>query len=347
MPEHLRALVVILIAAAAVFWLAERPITATLTHRDDYRRRRNLWLAITLIAFLSHNFWLYMALGAGLLLATVGRERNPVALYVLLLFALPPYDDKLPGFGLVNYFVTMDHIRLLNLALLLPVAVRLMSDRREVTNASRWPDLLLMMFLAYRFVMQATVDNFTGDMRNVFALVVDVWLPYYVASRSLRELPAFRDALGAFIVSLSVVALIAIFEVMRGWLLYEGLRTSLGLPPADMMVYLRRGEGGMLRSSATIGNAIALGYVMMVGLAFMVYLAPLLNPRWMRVLAVLGMLAGLLAGLSRGPWVGAALALVVALGIGPGAGKRWVRMASFGGLGIAALLLSPMGDTVI
>jgi O-antigen ligase len=347
MPEHIRALVVIVVAAAAVFWIAEHPITAVATQRGDYRRRRNLWFAITLIGFLSHDFWLYMALGAGVLLATIPRERNPIALYVLLLFALPPYSADLPGFGLINYFVSLNHIRLLNLAVLLPAAVRLLGDKREFRNASRWPDLLLALFLGYRFVMQAMVDSFTGDMRSVFELLVDIWLPYYVASRTLRDVPTFRDAMAAFLLSLSIVSVIALFEVARGWLLYEGLRAALDLPPADMLVYLRRGEGGMLRSSASIGNAIALGYVMMIGLAFTVFLAPFLQPRWMRPLAALGMLAGLLAGLSRGPWLGAALALIVALGMGPGAGKRWVRMVAFGGLGIGALLLSPMGDTVI
>ena len=57
MPEHLRALVVILFLSVTVFKLAERPITAVAISLRDYRRRRNLWFAIMLIAFFAHNFW--------------------------------------------------------------------------------------------------------------------------------------------------------------------------------------------------------------------------------------------------------------------------------------------------
>jgi len=70
----------------------------------------NVLFHVILFAYLlaSLLFWLYMGLGAGLMLVTQARERNPIALYVLLLFALPPYEADLPGFGLVNYFVEMD-----------------------------------------------------------------------------------------------------------------------------------------------------------------------------------------------------------------------------------------------
>ena len=56
MPEHLRALVVILILAAFTFFLAKK-ITATLISPEQFKRWRNAWIGITLIAFLAGNFW--------------------------------------------------------------------------------------------------------------------------------------------------------------------------------------------------------------------------------------------------------------------------------------------------
>ena len=62
MSEHLRALVVILALSLPVFWLAKAPATALAMSAEQFNRSRNLWLAITLIAFLAHNFWLYLLL---------------------------------------------------------------------------------------------------------------------------------------------------------------------------------------------------------------------------------------------------------------------------------------------
>ena len=58
MPEHLRALIVILVLATTVFAFAHRP-ACTITKVGDYTRRRNLWFALTLAAFLAYNFWVY------------------------------------------------------------------------------------------------------------------------------------------------------------------------------------------------------------------------------------------------------------------------------------------------
>jgi hypothetical protein len=59
MPEHFRALIVILFLASVVFLLARRPAT-DLIPLSDYKRRRNLWFLLTVLAFASHSFWLYL-----------------------------------------------------------------------------------------------------------------------------------------------------------------------------------------------------------------------------------------------------------------------------------------------
>ena len=46
---------------------------------EDFRRRRNLWLAMTALAFLSSNFKVFMLIAAGLLLLFARKDRNPFA----------------------------------------------------------------------------------------------------------------------------------------------------------------------------------------------------------------------------------------------------------------------------
>ena len=89
MPEHFRALIVILFLASVVFLLARRPAT-DLIPLGDFKRRRNLWFLLTLLAFFSHSFWLYLGVGAVVLLLAGRREHNPMALfYICLLYTSP------------------------------------------------------------------------------------------------------------------------------------------------------------------------------------------------------------------------------------------------------------------
>ena len=348
MPTHLKALVVILLVAVTVFVLAEKPLTAGIMQVADYRRRRNIWFAVTLIGFLSHNFWLYAVLTVALLVLMSGRERNPLALYFLLLFAIPSFSMDVPGFGLVNTFVSLSHVRLLNLAILLPLAVVVAGERQAGSvGRHRAADVLVLLYLGYVFVTQAMVDNITGMMRNVFYAGVDVWLPYYVASRALRDLRAWHEALAAFVVAVAVMALLAPLEVAKGWLLYDNLRSALGVPSSPFPTYQFRGDDGALRANVAVDHSIVLGYVMMIALILFSAIAPLLRPRSYAVLAVAALVSGLVAALSRGPWVGATAGLLVALSFGAGAGKRiaWIIVGSL--TGVVLLAFAPGGDRVV
>lgn len=348
MPEHLRALVVILFLSTAVFWIAERAMCGLLITRTDFRRRRNIWLGVTLIAFFSHSFWLYAALMTALLVSLSARERNPFALYCLLLLALPSLDARVPGLGVVNYLVSLNHVRLLNLIILLPLALRLAAAGNHARPHSRVPDYLVAAYLLYIAGMQLPADSLTGNMRNVFGLLVDVWLVYYVASRSLPDLTRAKDTIASFVLGVAVIAPIAAFEALRGWLVYSGLRGALDLThSAGLGTYIFRGDEGLLRANVTAGNAIVLGYVFMVAIAMMIFLSRFIQPRTMRVLALAVLCAGIVAALSRGPWVGAAVGLIIGMGLGPGAPRRWTWIAAVGIIGTALLLATPFGTTVL
>lgn len=88
MPDHIKALVVILALATVVFKLAKIPVCGMATSVEDFKRRRNLWFGITLALFLSHNFWLFLIIAACMLLYTLPREPNKLAIYFLVLLLL-------------------------------------------------------------------------------------------------------------------------------------------------------------------------------------------------------------------------------------------------------------------
>ena len=102
MPEHLRALIVILFLATVVFTMARRP-ALDLIRSADFKRRRNLWFALTLLVFVSGNFWVYAVIAVPVLLVAGRREHNPMALFLMLLFLMPAAAIPVPGFGVINY----------------------------------------------------------------------------------------------------------------------------------------------------------------------------------------------------------------------------------------------------
>jgi hypothetical protein len=91
----------------------------------------------------AHSFWLYAGIAAIILTVAQKRERNPVALFFTLLL-MPPSGAEIPGFGVVNYFFVLNHVRLLAFFVLLPAFLALRrrpdtipSDAPGLTNC--WP----------------------------------------------------------------------------------------------------------------------------------------------------------------------------------------------------------------
>ncbi|MGN8248171.1 O-antigen ligase family protein [Pseudomonas sp. SMV7] len=343
MPEHFRALIVILFLASVVFLLARRPAT-DLIPPGDFKRRRNLWFLLTVLAFVSHSFWLYLGAGAVILYLAGRREHNPMALFYMLLFLIPPASLQVPGFGLVNYLVDLNHIRLLTVCVLLPAALALRWQGDTLRFGRTWPDRLLAAGLLLMSALYLRETTLTDTLRQTLYLFIDVLLPYYVASRGLRQISEFKDTLLAFVLASFLLALIGVAEYVRHWLLYSALIDAMGVP-WSMSGYLSR--GGSLRASVTTGQAIVLGYVMSVAIGLFLFLQGYLRRPWQRLMGALLLAAGLFAPLSRGPWIGAMVIVVVFIALGRGALRRLVLLAAAGMLALPLLTAVPGGDKVL
>lgn len=345
MPEHLKAMVVILCLASVVFAVTRKPFTAIAMATEDFKRRRNLWIALTLIAFLTQNIWIYMVATALVLLATNRYERNPVALFFFLLFAIPPAQADIPGFGVINYFFGINHLRLLELVILLPVLLRLGRQSGTEPLGAVTTDKYVGGYLALMFGLELTATTFTDALRHLFYTAIDVALPYYVASRSLRRLEELRDAMSSFVMAALLMVPVALFEFTRHWLLYEALVNAQGLSWGGIQSYLWRGDS--LRALASTGQPIALGYVMSVATILYLFLRPSIKDRFSRNAGLMALVAGLIAPLSRGPWVGMVAMVLTLVLTGPVPFQRFAIGAALGLLAFPVLLVSPFGNTVI
>jgi O-antigen ligase len=342
MPEHLRALIVILVLATTVFAFAHRPACA-ITKAGDYTRRRNLWFALTLTAFLAHSFWVYMLISVLLLIYAILRESNPPALFFFTLFILPVAAVPIPGMGLINYFFDLSHLRMLELFILFPAFLVLVRRRDVLAFGRMGPDIVLAVYILLTTVLYLRDASITATFRGAFYLFIDAFLPYFVISRSLKDMQAFRDALLGLVLAIMVVALIAVFEAYSHWLLYYAVSGVLGLEAA--VGYL--GRAGILRAVATAGHSIALGYLVTVGIGLYLFVQQSIRSKHLRWLGMALLAAGLIASLSRGPWVGAVVLLAVFIITGRQAAPRLVILAIGGVLALSLLAVLPGGEKII
>lgn len=346
MQESTRALVVILVLSVPVFWFARKALEGTTTAPQDFRRRRNLWFAVTLLAFLSPSYWMFIGVAAVMLLFARSREENALAMFLSLMFVVPQIAGRIGGAGIVNYLFAIDFQRVLSLAVLLPAFFVLRRREGTLPFGSTLADKLLVCFLILQFLVRMRTTTVTDAMRSgVFYAFTDAFLPYYVASRQTLTIRQLRDAMAAFVLLALLLAIIACFERLRHWLLYFALDDSLAGAAQWSWNYL--GRSGGVRAAATAGQPIALGIVLLIGIAFLLSLKPLVRSSmlWRGALALL--CAGLWSTVSRGPWVGAMVMVFVFLATGPAASKNLVKAGLAAGLIMAILMITPAGQKVI
>jgi len=346
MPNHLKALIVILVLATLVFAFAKAPACAVASAAGDFNRRRNLWFAVTLAAFLAHNFWVYIIAVGALLLYAVPREQNKLAMFFFLLFAVPSISEPITGLGIIRSFFTIDYYRLLSLAVLLPAFLVLRKQPGVIPVGRLLSDKFILAYFILNFVLMLTASTFTNTLRHAFFYnFIDYFLPYYVASRSMKSLQDFREALMALIVAVLVMTAIGAFEMVTHWLLYASLDKALGLT-WEWGRYLERG-GMALRAQASTGHSIALGYVMAVAFGLYLFLRKSVPNAKVWNLGLCALLVGMISTLSRGPWVGAALMFLVFVATGPDPLRRIVKLGLLGVILLPILLASPWGEKFI
>src|SRR5690349_2321728 len=158
---HWKELVVVAGIALIVFAVA-RPVARAFMSEADFVRRRNVWLLLTACAFLSPDFWLYAAIAIVVLAWAGRRDSNPPALFVLAFGIIPPIDFYIPMIGINNLF-SLNQARILSLAVMLPLAVRLLM-RNEGANARRLTviDVLLVGYIVLQIALVTPFESFTN-----------------------------------------------------------------------------------------------------------------------------------------------------------------------------------------
>lgn len=347
----IKELVVVLGFSIPLFAVA-KSTALNFTDEGDYKRRRNVWLILTIAAFLSPSFWLFVAIAAPLLYWGSKKDTNAMGFYLLLMNVIPSIPIAIPTVVIKQLF-DLDIFRLLAFCVIVPAALRIRKSKGpEQINGMKVMDVALLgygvlqvfLFVPPESIHHVTLQNsFTNDLRSAFLFLTDVYALYYVASRSCADRRKLLDALAAFCLSCSLIALIAIFESVKHWLLYTDINSRWGGNILLNEYYFR---GALLRAQASSGQPLALGFLLVIGFGFWLYLQSRVKRRSIKLVATALICAGLLVSFSRGPWLAAIATYFAYAAFGPRGGARLFKATLVFLLIGGTLLSSPFGTKI-
>ena len=352
---NIKALIVVLAIAAVVFRLG-KPIALQFSSEPDFARRRNVWFVLTATAFLTPNFWLFVLVATPLLAWAARKDSNPLALYLILLHVIPPIPVDIPMVGVKQLF-GLDNYRLLSFCVLIPAAWRL----RKLKNSSGIRGLTAMDFSILAFGLlqlfhyvppdlpDHTIlqDSATNVLRRGFLFFVDIYVLYFVASRTCSSRRAMIDAMSAVCLAGALMASLAMFEWVRSWLLYSSLGDPWGLGAAYGYYHLYFFRGGFLRAQVAAGHPLALGYLLAIAFGFWLHLRSHVKSAWQRGAVTTLFWLGLLASQARGPMLGAIAIYFAFFVLGPRAVPRVITAAIVVALLVGTISLTPFGGRVV
>lgn len=327
---HYKAFVIVMAVTTVSFIVAKKPFLRFMT-TGDFTRRRNVWLGLTAAAFLMPNFWLFVLIAIPLLGYAAIKDSNPVALYLLLLLALPPMARVVSIPGFINELFTLDYLRLLTLAILLPECARLLRVNQSAltpdyssVRLSKWtlPDFFLVSYMGLQCLLTFPYQSLTACARLVFDLIIFTAAPYFSISRGVTSRERLVEAMAAFALGMAIMVPLGVVEFLSGWVLYQGFVDQWeggGL----ILGYLTRGE--FLRAQVAAGHSLIFGFSLAVAFGMWLYLQIRVESRVYRALGFLTFVIGLIICMARGSWVGSAVMLTAYSVVGPNALQRLTK----------------------
>ena len=283
MSEEIRALSYVLAAGLPALYLA-RLFTVSFVEKDEFRLWRNAWILATLAVFLSGDMLVFAGLMFALSVYVHRKSRAPYTFYLVLLFVGPAVGLNLGLPGIVSTFIELTPARICVLAFLLPTAIGLLSQSRP--SGPIVTDWLVVLFALLIVILSLRFGSLTQPLRAIAIVTLDVLLPYFVFSRSIKSRAAIDKAMAALLVASLPLAACGALEFIKGWRLYNAV-----IQDWDVFLiqpYLFR--DGLLRAAATSIEPIAFGFVFMTTIGAILATNRLVSNR-SALIAVVGLVA--------------------------------------------------------
>lgn len=341
MIEALKALVVVFALALGAFVYA-RIAFSQIVDAATIDRWRNIFLAVTVAAFLLPNFWVVL-FAISVIAVTMGAaEKFKPALFILLLFAVPAASAIVPGFGGIRNFLALYPFNVLAVVILFPLLL-LPRENKGAGGVGALADFCFIGFSALTLALSFRDTSLTDGIRQSTAYVLTAFGPYLVFSRVNWTLDRMKLATLAYVIPFVAFAGVAAAEVVLGWHVYRTPVDHWGI--GFFSRYLER--SGFLRAYGSVLGPITFGMFMAVAFALLPALVSSAKKKFWPQLAFAPLAVGLIASFSRGPWVGAALAIIAIVLTSDRPFRNMVRAGLVGLAAFAVLMVTPVGDEIV
>lgn len=338
MPEHIRALVVILLLSLIAFAIT-RKLAYEVLSPAEFKRRRNLWLGFSSFSFLVPNFWLIIIAIAVFSYLASKKDKMIAGLFIFLIFILPSKSSEMGSIGSINLFA-MTPQRAIIMAMLLPLFFKLFQQNDTPALGKLTADKFVIAYLLLAAILNTRDNTITDVLRDSFVLFIDIFLPYYIFSRTIRTREDIKQVIMSLVIAAVILSLITMFESIKHWHLYTSIMNYWDVGSGGG-AYLQRAD--LLRPKATIGP-IPLGFTFAVAFGLFLALSQSFTSKKQIYFIFFLLGTGLILSLSRGPWVGGAFIVALFILTGKNGLKRLTLLTLLAVLLIPVVSLLPYGD---
>ena len=339
MPEFLRAYIVVFALSNFIFWLLPR-LKINFVSNFEIKQWRNYWLLVTTLCFFITNIWLYVAGIIFILIYANHSKAEPLPLFFAISCASPLYYFTIPGFGLINYVISLSYMTILVLILLLP-------QNRSQTHqgVSNYPYLkVVIAYVVIIALLDSRGTTFTHALRTIVTTIITILIPYTLLCRSLNDTETFKKCLFALTLCLMPLALMGCFESIKYWKLYSPSFVNL---LGDKMALDYGLRGNSLRASTLFASPIVYGYMMVVGIGVLLFLRKYINQKHVFRFIFILFLGALYFTKARGPWLGIMVLAILYIWSGPNRFGNFSKFTAGSAVALVILSLTSFGERLI
>ena len=219
-----------------------------------------LWLLPTGVLAVTTNIWLlYITVVMVCARMVPKTPEDRVFYFVLLLPALPDLLFVVPFPG-INYLFEISYPRMLVMCLLLPVYFSIKHKKSDYYRSFSYIDYLVVFFCIITTVLDFRIESsVTYWGRMCFYKFIDIWVPYYVVSRVVKD---FRSILSALAFSGVLLAVLAVIEWRMTWKAYAILAGQTPGVKVSSLLLRNQYRGICLRVSGSWLEPISFGFFM-------------------------------------------------------------------------------------
>ena len=330
MPYLIKTLIVIEFLLSMGLFLYRAALAPSQRHVVD-AKVVGLILLTPAVALLCHNIYIYYAY----LVAAVAfnwRSRAELCSIYLLMLPMTPMLSLESRVGSM-YLMALSTVAMMNIGALTGLGIA----RRQRTYTRPAFDVAIFLLLAMHVYIEGRGANATSIARIITTQVIAIGIPYFVVSRAIggrrdMDLSLLRLALAGF-----MCALVAVFETVRNWILYQSFYGALKVQMLAGSATLNM-RGGRLRTGGPLFDNTGAGIFFAVTLMILPFLRSRFRPAAFWGVAAV-MTAGLLATQSRGAWIAAIVGFAAIL-IYRGQASRAPLLAGLGGSAAAIVFLT-------